>query len=395
MPGSRRKSRKRNKSSPLVETSPKKPKSQGTGVKTDSTAVAETVHEIASESDTDSVIVSQSLLKTLCDTVDPVTVDLPSTPSTPSTPSSPKMHESDFSQQSQQSQDQPGLGPGVGFVPQPPIMNPALGLGVHPQMVGFSSATPGPGLSEFDIIRIAQLVKSMLQQEISDQVQSKVSEVSESLKSELVSTKSDLESLKEQCSSLQNEVIVLQKKQDEAEQYSRRMCLRISGIAETSNEDVTKKVLDFAKTVKSNITALDIDRAHRVGPPKSDTSVNDDNVNDGDGVIGGEVVNTARSARSVPKSREIIIKFTNSSARRNLLQGRIALRDQNIKNVYINEDLTPARNQLAFECRRIQRIQTSKINKTWIFAGYPHILDSDGNKIKITCMSDLKVYDVK
>ena len=118
MPGSRRKSRKRNKSSPLVETSPKKPKSQGTGVKTDSTAVAETVHEIASESDTDSVIVSQSLLKTLCDTVDPVTVDLPSTPSTPS---SPKMHESDFSQQSQQSQDQPGLGTGVGFVPQPPI----------------------------------------------------------------------------------------------------------------------------------------------------------------------------------------------------------------------------------------------------------------------------------
>ena len=43
------------------------------------------------------------------------------------------------------------------------------------------------------------------------------------------------------------------------------MCLRISGIPESTNEDVTKKVLDFAKEVHSTMSLGDIDRAHRVG----------------------------------------------------------------------------------------------------------------------------------
>ena len=70
--------------------------------------------------------------------------------------------------------------------------------------------------------------------------------------------------------SLQNKVIALQTKQDENKQYSRRMFLRISGIRETKNEDVTKVLdLKFAKTMDSNIKSADIDRAHRVGRPRS------------------------------------------------------------------------------------------------------------------------------
>ena len=159
------------------------------------------------------------------------------------------------------------------------------------------------------------------------------------------------------------------------------MCLRISGIRETQNEDVTKKVLDFAKTVNSNIKSADIDRAHRVGRPRS--HIDNDETDAFDDV----------ADESNAKGREIIIKFTNSSARLNLLQGRSVLRDKKVKNVFINEDLTPARKQLAFECRRIRRIKKSKIEKTWTYGGYPHILDTFGNKVKITCLSDLMVYD--
>ena len=64
---------------------------------------------------------------------------------------------------------------------------------------------------------------------------------------------------------LQDEVNELQVKHDDMEQYSRRMCLRISGIPEAENEDVTKLVLDFAKRVNANVGPSDIDRAHRVG----------------------------------------------------------------------------------------------------------------------------------
>ena len=60
--------------------------------------------------------------------------------------------------------------------------------------------------------------------------------------------------------------------------------------------------------------------------------------------------------------------------------------------MYINEDLTPARKKLAYECRKLKRMRESKVKKTWIYAGYPHILDKSGNKVKITCMSDLDDY---
>ena len=187
---------------------------------------------------------------------------------------------------------------------------------------------------------------------------------------------------------LRTEVVALQNKQDETEQYSRRMCLRISGIKETKNEDVTLKVLEFAKAVNAKIMPADIDRAHRVGP--SSTVINDDELGVFDDGTTGD-----HSEQREARGREIIIKFTNSSARLNLLKGRSVLRDRNMKSFFINEDLTPTRKKLAFECRRIKRIKNSKINKTWIYAGYPHILDTAGNKIRITCLSDLEVYDVK
>lgn len=151
------------------------------------------------------------------------------------------------------------------------------------------------------------------------------------------------------------------------------MCLRISGIAETEREDINKTVLDFAARVNANVGPEDIDRVHRVGK-----------------VSGANENNGARTTRS----REIIIKFTNSTARLSLLKGRAKLREQNVRNIYINEDLTPARKQLAYECRRIKRFRSSKIKKTWVFAGYPHILDDSGNRVKITCLSDLDNYQV-
>ena len=129
-----------------------------------------------------------------------------------------------------------------------------------------------PGLSEHDLPRIAHLVKSLLQQEISEQVRTKVDDATKSLqtqlddtKSELSDTKSALDDMRNQYDELQDKVLNIQIKQDEAEQYSRRMCLRVSGLPEAEHEDVTNVVLDFAKSLNSTIFPADIDRAHRVG----------------------------------------------------------------------------------------------------------------------------------
>ena len=53
------------------------------------------------------------------------------------------------------------------------------------------------------------------------------------------------------------------------EQYSRRLCLDVSGIPETPNEDTDRLVMDTARLAGVDITRTDIDRSHRVGTAKA------------------------------------------------------------------------------------------------------------------------------
>ena len=261
---------------------------------------------------------------------------------------------------------------GVNAPPQ--FINPMMLSGslVNPGILRLSQ--PMPGLSDQDVIRIASLIKQMLQQEIDQIVTIKVDAATATLRSQL-------NDVQNRCKLLEEEVKELKVKNDDIEQYSRRMCLRISGLKEFDHEDVTAKVLDFAKKVDVNISDDDIDRAHRVGRRNTESSDADD--------WNEQSIGTTSS-----KSREIIVKFTNSSARLKLLKGRTKLRLGKVKNVFINEDLTPTRKELAFECRKLKRNKKSKITKTCVYAGYPHILDDGGNKLKITCISDLDAYQV-
>ena len=67
---------------------------------------------------------------------------------------------------------------------------------------------------------------------------------------------------------LNNSVDILKAQNDQHEQYSRRSCLRINGIDKVNNEssdDCIAKVVQICNDLNVNITADDIDRAHRVG----------------------------------------------------------------------------------------------------------------------------------
>ena len=121
-------------------------------------------------------------------------------------------------------------------------------------VMGFQPAAT-PGLSKQGLFEIAQMVKAMLHDEISEQVKLKVDAATKSLQTELNTTKAELNNTKDALvnmktlvDDLQSKVSNLELKQIEAERYARRMCLRTTGIAESINEDVTKTVLDFAAT---------------------------------------------------------------------------------------------------------------------------------------------------
>ena len=67
---------------------------------------------------------------------------------------------------------------------------------------------------------------------------------------------------------LNSSVDFLKAQSDQHEQYSRRSCLRIDGIAKVNNEtsdECVAKVVQVCNDLNLNISADDIDRAHRVG----------------------------------------------------------------------------------------------------------------------------------
>ncbi|MEW8544142.1 MAG: hypothetical protein AB2693_11465 [Candidatus Thiodiazotropha sp.] len=271
-------------------------------------------------------------------------------------------------------------GPGImdpSVMPQPPTMNfpPQQMLNyAHPMqqsahMAQFTQipqgVSQGPHLSEEDVLRIATKVKMLLRDEIADLVEQRLALVMEPIKSEI-------SAMKEALAKVQNDLKLANVRNDDLEQYSRRSCLRISGINETVNEDTTKIVLDLAKRVGASIDPKDIDISHRVGRPINHSDISDE-------------------PQAPPGRREIIVKFNNYNARLNLLKGRSVLRAQKA-NIFINEDLTKKRKDLAYMCRQLKKNRQSCVTKTWVYNGNVYIQDNSESKHRITCIEDLEPF---
>ena len=68
--------------------------------------------------------------------------------------------------------------------------------------------------------------------------------------------------------SLSTKVEKLEKLQDQQEQYSRRNCLLVHGIAEEKEEITDEVIINTLKKLDLNIKVRDIERMHRIGEPK-------------------------------------------------------------------------------------------------------------------------------
>lgn len=114
---------------------------------------------------------------------------------------------------------------------------------------------------------------------------------------------------------------------NELEQYSRRNCLRISGVKEETNEECSHLVQNIAcQNLGIDLSPADIDRAHRLGPQR----------NDG-------------------KARQIIVKFTSYDARSRLIHARRKLKGTSI---VIREDLTKQNQALLLEVKKNKHVKS-------------------------------------
>lgn len=151
-------------------------------------------------------------------------------------------------------------------------------------------------------------------------------------------------------SELKSRIEDLEQLADDQEQYSRRNSVRIVGIPENHGERIYDVVLDFLNNklvLERPITTSDIDRIHRVGSPAS--------------------------------SRPILVKFATYQVRQLLFRARKKLRDgdQELNNIYINEDLTQTRSQLLYEARKMKK--NRHITDAWSYDGKIMIKTKQGN----------------
>ena len=383
----KRRSRKRNRSSPQVPSASKKHQSLKSAVACDLQEADESL-ETNTQTETESAdIVKQSGLGAESDmnvTIDSTMAEVTSTPISTLLPDSPDQP-SPSQIQSQSLISNQGQGPpnctlapisqshgSVNIIPHfigpAPFLDANL-LAASPHISGSQNVLPLPPssfrLSDEDVLRIAQQTKAIIREDVEQIVIARVAAETDKLRKEI-------HELKQSVTRLQEELNTVQIRSDDFEQYSRRSCVRISGIAETANEDVTKIVLELANHVKADIMPSDIDRAHRVGRR-------------------GTMIDSATANANVSPKREIIVKFTNSSACLKVLKGRAQLRSEKSR-VFINEDITQSRKLVAFECRGLRK--ANLIKKTWVYAGKIYIQDNNDKKLRIDTVKDVEAFRV-
>ena len=161
---------------------------------------------------------------------------------------------------------------------------------------------------------------------------------------------------------LEVKVAQLEQKADNQEQYSRRTSIRISGIPEEPNEDVSAKV-------QSIMTSLDINPvvqcSHRVGP------------------------RITSSNNQVKEPRPILCQFTGYKDRSVAMNRRKDLKT-GAPGVYFSEDLTRTRARLLFLSRRSKK--EKKILDAWSSDGKVLIKDNAGRIHHIVTASDLRSF---
>lgn len=119
-------------------------------------------------------------------------------------------------------------------------------------------------------------------------------------------------------------------------QYTRRNAVRITNPAwlepirtpeNSAVEDTDALVLQLAASLDVNLQPWEISRSHRVGKPRQGAS-----------------------------PRPILVKFISYNARKRLYDARKTLKNRpDLRNVFINEDLTKANGKLAFEARKLKK----------------------------------------
>lgn len=236
-----------------------------------------------------------------------------------------------------------------------------------------NSETVQINLDEASVLKIADVLRSSFESQLGDMVSTIVSSVLDGVQSKLVDLQNENASLRDRVSQLEHKVEVLETREEAASQYSRRNCLRVSGIKEESGESMNDIVKTLAAEINADIELSDIDNMHRLGKPKVVSAGNHG------------------AKKSTTRPRDIIVKFTSYRARQKVLTRRSALKNSKIfGGVYINEELTKQRGEVFYQARQL--VKQGKLSTAWTNNGIILVKDVKNTIHRCESLSDLSKF---
>lgn len=238
-------------------------------------------------------------------------------------------------------------------------------------------------MNPVDIVEIARELRSIMLPEMRALFKEQLPEIRammtelmqetvQNLNEEVHNLKEENQRLWQSNDNLAKRLTQVEQDNDSLEQYSRRNSIRVSGVPEVASEDTDKVIIHIAETLDVPINRSDIDRSHRVGRI--------DNRGSGDGAAGGR-----------RRHRDIIVKFATYNAKQRLYSKRKDLREnEDMRHLYINEDLTRLRSKLLFDARCL--VRAGKLKAAYASDGKIFVRDNGERRHLIKTKSDLSLF---
>lgn len=233
-------------------------------------------------------------------------------------------------------------------------------------------------LDDTQIKQITDLLKDTFESKLSDMVSTIVANVLEGVQNKLSVIQDENICLKARVEELESRIKYLEHQEDQASQYSRRNCLRVSGIKEEEGESMENIVMSLATEIKAEIDIRDIDNVHRLGSSKPSTRQSQSN--------------QSAMPSNIGRPRDIIIKFTSFRSRQIFYTRRSALKTSKVfGRVFVNEELSKKRGEVFFHARRLAKAK--QVKSAWTANGVILVKDNSERIHRCERLSDLDKFN--
>lgn len=221
-------------------------------------------------------------------------------------------------------------------------------------------------LSDEQLAKIAEILKVSFLGQLKEIATDIVDKAVSSLKQTFTDLESENKVLREKVFALEKRIETIERIDDKMNQYSRKNCLRLSGIPESEGESVENIAVKMFSEMGTDVALNDIDNIHRLA--KKTTSNATPN-----------------------RPRDIIIKFATFRARQKVYASRSALKStQSFRKAFLNEELTKKRGEVFYHARKLAK--DGRIKSAWTRNGIIVLKDNNDYIHKCECMTDLSRF---